>query len=135
MHWNVAVYEQFSSERARPFLDLVARIPDGRVTSVVDLGCGTGEMTRLLAERWPQAVVLGVDNSPEMLAAARPRSIPGRLSFEAGDAGRFHPAAPVDVLVSNATLHWLPNHEHLIPRLADCVAPGGTLAIQMPGNF
>jgi trans-aconitate 2-methyltransferase len=135
MNWNVAVYEQFASERARPFLDLVGRIPDGPVRSVVDLGCGTGEMTRLLVERWPEAVVLGVDSSPEMLAAARPRAIPGRLHFEPGDAGRFQPAAPVDVLISNATLHWLPDHERLIPRLAGCVGRGGTLAIQMPGNF
>jgi trans-aconitate 2-methyltransferase len=135
MHWNVSVYEEFASERARPFLDLLGRVPDGRVESAVDLGCGTGEMTRLLAERWPGAVVLGVDNSPEMLAAARPRAIPGRLSFEPGDAGRFRPAAPVDLLLSNAALHWVPRHDALVPRLAQAVAPGGVLAVQMPANF
>src|SRR5262249_51985335 len=123
MHWNVAAYRQFTSERARPFLDLLARVPDGDVKSVVDLGCGTGELTRLLAERWPEAGALGLDASPEMLAAARPRAIPGRLQFEAGDAGRFHPPTPVDRLISNAALHWLPDHRTLIPRLAECVAP------------
>src|SRR5258708_37261336 len=121
MHWNVSVYEQFAGERARPFIDLLARVSDGRVETVVDLGCGTGEMPRLLADRWPGAVVLGVDNSPEMLAAARPRALPGRLSFEPGDAGRFRPAAPVDLLVSNAVLHWVAHHETLVPRLAGAV--------------
>ncbi len=134
MRWNVPQYEKFAGERARPFFDLVGRVPDGDVKSVVDLGCGTGELTATLAERWPDAHVLGVDNSPDMLAAARPRAIPGRLQFEPGDAGRFRPA-PVDRLISNAVLHWVPHHETLFPRLAGAIAPGGTLAVQMPGNF
>lgn len=135
MSWNVAEYERFSAERARPFFDLVSRIPNAAIRSVVDLGCGTGELTRALAERWPGAVVLGLDNSPEMLTAARPRAIPGRLQFEPGDAGRFHPAAPVDCLVANAVLQWLPDHDTLIPALAAMLAPDGTLAVQMPANF
>jgi trans-aconitate 2-methyltransferase len=135
MAWDVAVYERFAGERARPFLDLVARVPDGPVASVVDLGCGTGELTRLLLDRWPAAFVLGIDNSAAMLAAARPRALAGRLAFEAGDAGRFQPATPVDRLISNAVLHWVPDHDALIPRLAGAVAPGGVLAVQMPANF
>jgi trans-aconitate 2-methyltransferase len=133
MRWNVPQYEKFAGERARPFFDLVGRVPDGKVDSVVDLGCGTGELTLALAERWPDAHVLGVDNSPDMLAAARPRAIPGRLQFEPGDAGRFRPA-PVDRLISNAVLHWIPNHHELFPRLAAAIAPGGALAVQMPTN-
>lgn len=136
MHWNVTEYERFSDERARPFHDLVDRIPTaGAVASVVDLGCGTGELTRTLCDRFPQAVILGVDNSPEMLTAARARGIPGRLQFEAGDAGRFRASSPVNVLVSNAALQWVPDHERLVPQLAAAVAPGGFLAVQMPSNF
>jgi trans-aconitate 2-methyltransferase len=134
MRWNVAQYEKFAGERARPFFDLVGRVPDGKVASVIDLGCGTGELTVTLAERWPEAHVLGVDNSPDMLAAARPRAIPGRLQFEPGDAARFRPA-PVDRIISNAVLHWVPDHATLFPRLAAAVAPGGALAVQMPANF
>jgi trans-aconitate 2-methyltransferase len=139
MHWNVSDYERFSDERSRPFHDLVARFGKsgamGKAASVVDLGCGTGELTATLCERFPEAVVLGVDNSPEMLAAAKARAIPGRLQFEAGDAGRFRASSPVDVLVSNAALQWVPDHEHLLPQLAASVAPGGILAVQMPSNF
>jgi len=135
MHWNVTDYERFHDERARPFFDLVARIPPVTARSVVDLGCGTGALTSTLLDRFPGAVVLGVDNSPEMLTAARSRAVAGRLQFEAGDAGRFRPAAPIDVLVSNAALHWVPDHDKLLPRLAEVVAPGGVLAVQMPFNF
>src|SRR5262249_37190486 len=134
MRWNVPQYEMIAGERARPFFDLLGRVPDGEVKAVIDLGCGTGEMTAALAERWPEAHVLGVDNSPDMLAAARPRAIPGRLQFEPGDAARFRPS-PVDRFISNAVLHWVPDHANLFPRLAAAVAPGGTIAIQMPANF
>jgi len=135
MHWNVPEYERFRDERSRPFFDLVERIPPGERKSVVDLGCGTGELTQSLCKRFAGAVVLGVDNSPEMLAAARARAIPGRLQFEAGDAGRFRPSSPVEIIVSNAALQWLPDHERLIAGLAAAVAPGGVLAVQMPANF
>jgi trans-aconitate 2-methyltransferase len=134
MAWNVPVYEQYRDERARPFHELVARVPLPSARSVVDLGCGTGELTASLCERFPDATVLGVDSSAEMLAAARPRAIAGRLVFAPGDVARFAPAAPVDLLISNATLHWLPNHETLIPRLAATVGAGGVMAVQMPGN-
>lgn len=135
MHWNVTEYERFRGERARPFFDLVDRLPPGPYHSIIDLGSGTGELTRVLAERYTSAVVLGVDNSPEMLAAARPRGIPGRLQFEAGDAARFRPPYPVDLIVSNATLQWVPDHTEVIPRLANAVGSKGVLAVQMPGNF
>jgi trans-aconitate 2-methyltransferase len=135
MHWNVSDYERFRNERARPFFDLIDRLPTGPYHSIIDLGCGTGELTRALAERYSGAVVLGVDNSPEMLAAARPRGIPGRLQFEAGDAARFRPAYPVDLIVSNATLQWVPDHAEVVPRLANAVGKNGVLAVQMPANF
>jgi trans-aconitate 2-methyltransferase len=99
-----------------------------------DRGGGTGELTRTLVERWPSAVVLGMDSSAEMLAAARARAIPGRLSFEPGDVARFRPVEPMDRLVSNAVLHWVPDHAALLPRLGAAVAPDGVLAIQMPAN-
>jgi trans-aconitate 2-methyltransferase len=135
MGWNVSEYERFRDERARPFFELVSRIPAFPARSVVDIGCGTGELTATLIDRFPEAVILGMDSSPEMLAAARPRAVPGRLQFEPGDAGRFAPAAPVDVILSNAALQWLPEHERLIARLANLVGPGGVLAVQVPGNF
>jgi trans-aconitate 2-methyltransferase len=135
MSWDVAQYLAFRDERARPFFDLLARVPLGKVRHVVDLGCGTGELTRHLCERWPKALVTGVDSSPEMLAAAHPRAIEGRLRFVHGDAAAYTPATTPDVIVSNAVFHWLDDHGALLDRLAGMLAPGGTLAVQMPANF
>jgi trans-aconitate 2-methyltransferase len=132
--WNVSQYERYRDERARPFFELLQRVPDTQVQRAVDLGCGTGELTRAIAERWPEATVLGVDSSPDMLAAARPRSMAGRLGFAQGDVRTFA-GGPFDLVVSNATLQWVPDHPALLPRIAALVAPGGTLAVQMPGNF
>jgi trans-aconitate 2-methyltransferase len=133
--WNVAQYERYRGERGRPFLDLLGRVNAGSVGRAVDLGSGTGELTALLLERWPSAHVLGVDSSEAMLAAARPRSVPGKLEFVAGDASTWRPDAPCDLIFSNALLQWVPDHDALIPRLAGALASGGTLAVQMPGNF
>ncbi len=131
--WDVATYTRFSGERSRPFVDLLARVRIPSPRAVVDMGCGEGTMTAGLADRWPRARVTGVDSSAEMLAAARP--IPGRLVFRRGDVREWQPDAPVDVVVSNAVLHWVAGHEHLLGRWAGWLAPGGVLAVQVPGNF
>lgn len=131
--WDPARYLTYADERGRPFVDLLARVPADRPRTVVDLGCGPGNLTALLAERWPDAEVLGLDSSPEMIAAAR-STAPG-VAFEVDDLRDWAPAEPVDVLVSNATLQWVPDHLTLLPRLVSAVAPGGWLAFQVPGNF
>lgn len=131
--WDPARYLTYADERGRAFVDLIARVAADRPRRVVDLGCGPGNLTTLLAERWPDAEALGLDSSPEMIAAAR-SAAPG-TTFEVGDLREWAPAGPVDVLVSNATLQWLPDHLALLPRLVSAVAPGGWLAFQVPGNF
>jgi trans-aconitate 2-methyltransferase len=101
---------------------------------VVDLGCGDGSVTATLAQRWPDAHVVGVDSSPSMLQAARAHAVPGRLDFVAGDLRDWRPDGPVDVLVSNAALHWVPGHGELVSRWAGELAADGWLALQVPGN-
>lgn len=130
--WDPDVYLRFADERARPFTDLLSRVPATDPGSVVDLGCGPGNLTATLAERWPEATVLGVDASPQMVAEATGGP---RLSFEVADLRVWEPATPLDVLVSNATLQWVPGHLQLLPRLVSWLAPGGWLAVQVPGNF
>lgn len=131
--WDPAQYLRFGDERTRPALELLARVrhPDPRL--VVDLGCGTGHITRLLAERWPGAAVVGVDHSPQMLAEAA--ATPSRVRWVEADARDWRPDAPADIVFSNATLQWLPDHDAVVPRWLSHVAPGGTLAIQMPLNW
>jgi len=133
--WDADVYQRYAGERARPFHDLVARVRAEQPRQVVDLGCGPGDQTATLLERWPEATVTGVDSSPEMVAAAQAAAVPGRLSFVRGDLREWEPAAPVDVLVSNATLQWVPDHLDLLPRLVDALSGQGWLAFQVPGNF
>ena len=130
--WDPGRYLHFSDERGRPFLDLLSRIEADAPRTVVDLGCGPGTLTRLLKQRWPDAEVRGVDSSAEMIAAAQP--VPG-LSFTVGDLREWRPPRPVDVVVSNATLQWVPGHLDLLPGLLEALAPGGWLAFQVPGNF
>ncbi|HJQ56025.1 MAG TPA: methyltransferase domain-containing protein [Vineibacter sp.] len=113
--------------------DLLARIPAAAPASVVDLGCGAGNLAPMFLQRWPQARLIGVDSSPQMLAKAR-ADFP-QATFEQGDIGSWRPTQPVDVLYSNAALHWLDGHDSLIPGLLEAVVPGGWLAIQMPRNF
>ncbi len=127
--WDPDRYLAFADERGRPFVDLLARVGAEAPATVADLGCGPGTLTSLLADRWPGATVVGVDSSPEMVAAARDR----RVRFEVGDLRSW--TGPVDVLVSNATLQWVPDHLRLVPRLVEQVTPGGWLAFQVPGNF
>ncbi len=132
--WDPAQYLRFGDERARPFTDLMSRVPATDPRVVVDLGCGEGALTASLARRWPAARVTGVDSSAEMLAAASGHAVPGRVSFVAGDVRDWRPDEPVDVLVTNAVLHWVPGHEELLRRWAGALAPGGRLALQVPGN-
>ena len=139
--WNPEHYLRFAAQRAQPFRDLLARVrADGEPepARVADLGCGPGNATELVTRRWPGAFVLGVDNSAEMIAAAEPRAVPGRLEFRTGDVREVTAdqlGGPVDVLITNATLQWVPGHLELIPRFADLLAPGGTFALGVPGNF
>ncbi|MGY1621270.1 trans-aconitate 2-methyltransferase [Geodermatophilus sp. SYSU D00965] len=133
--WDPAGYLRFAGERARPFADLLARVGAEDPRVVVDLGCGEGALTASLAGRWPGARVTGVDSSPEMLAAAAAHAVPGRVGFALGDVRNWAPEEPVDVLVTNAVLHWVPGHADLLRRWAGQLAPGGWLALQVPGNW
>ena len=131
--WDPAQYLRWSDHRLRPAVDLLQRVPLARPARVVDLGCGTGNVTGLLRARWPDARVTGVDSSPAMLGRAR-ASDPDVEWLEA-DVAAWTPREPVDVLFSNATLHWIDDHASLFPRLVSAVAAGGVLAVQMPRNF
>jgi trans-aconitate 2-methyltransferase len=131
--WDPVQYTRYADERSRPFHELVARIDADDPAEVVDLGCGDGSLTATLAERWPGASVLGVDSSAEMLAKAEPLSGP-RLRFRQGGIEDWSAERPVDVLVSNAALQWVPDHVRQIERLVTQVRPGGVLAFQVPGN-
>src|SRR6201992_1218751 len=169
--WDAGQYLRFGGERARPFFDLVAQVGATSPGYVADLGCGPGNLTAALARRWPEATVVGVDSSPEMIATAQAaiensarglaagfaagspgggggggapmRGVPGgsapggstaSLSFALGDVWDWRPARPVDVLVCNAVLQWVPGHDELLLRWAGMLAPGGGLASQLPRN-
>ena len=127
--WDPDRYLTYADERGRPFLDLLARVGATAPATVADLGCGPGTLTALLADRWPDAAIVGVDASAELIAAASDE----RVRFEVGDLRTW--SGPVDVLISNATLQWVPGHLDLLPRLVEQVVPGGWLAFQVPGNF
>jgi trans-aconitate 2-methyltransferase len=163
--WDAKQYLSFADQRLRPFLDLVdrAEATGFRNTAprrVVDLGCGPGNATALLAERWPQAHVVGVDSSPAMIEDAATRRIPGRLEFKLGDLREWRPGewqpgylrdqrpgdlryrrdqrpgdGRPDLILANAVFQWVPGHLNVLTRLAGLVAAGGTLAMQVPGNF
>lgn len=133
MAWDPAQYLKFSGERLQPALDLLGRVPALAPASVADLGCGTGNMMPLLGARWPGARLVGVDSSPAMLAKAR-TDHPGASFIEASIAD-WQPAEKLDVVFSNAALHWLDGHEILLPRWLGHLRKGGWLAVQMPRNF
>jgi trans-aconitate 2-methyltransferase len=136
--WDPEQYLRFADDRARPFADLMARVAVTDARSVVDLGCGPGNLTTVLAERWPGAEVVGVDSSAQMIAAAeaaRPPELARRLRYVQADVRDWAPPASVGVVVSNATLHWVPGHVELLARFAGWLAEGGALAVQVPANF
>ena len=136
--WEPTQYLKYASERLRPALDLMARIDLTAPRTIVDLGCGAGNVTGILAERWPQARIVGVDNSDAMLAKARDANAAARIAWHSADLAQWAATtapASVDLVFSNAALHWLDDHAQLFPRLMGLVAPGGMLAVQMPSNF
>jgi trans-aconitate 2-methyltransferase len=139
MSWEPGQYLKYASERLRPALDLAARIGLAAPRNVVDLGCGAGNVTRILVERWPDAHFIGVDNSAEMLDKARESSPPGaRIEWRSVDLAAWAAEATprsIDLVFSNAALHWLDGHAELFPRLMGIVGRGGVLAVQMPSNF
>jgi len=121
--WDPNQYQRFSDERSRPFFDLVGRVPDGDVRTVADLGCGPGNLTSTLVSRWPEASIVGVDNSSEMLATAAKLSPHPHLRFVADDIAIWQPERPLDRIISNAALQWVPDHpavlRHLLERLPE----------------
>lgn len=133
MPWDPSQYLKFGGHRLRPALDLLARVNVDAPATVYDLGCGTGNVTRLLQERWPQARVTGVDDSAEMLERARAEA-PG-IAWQHADLAGWAPERPADVIYSNAALHWVDGHAVLLTRLLGHLRPGGVLAVQMPRNF
>ena len=132
--WDPGQYLRYADARARPFFDLIAQVRADAPREVVDAGCGPGNLTAVLAQRWPEANVFGFDSSPAMIDRAREQTGPN-LRFGLDDASTWTPSAPVDVLVSNALLHWIEGHDALAARWLGFLAPGGTLAFQVPGNF
>jgi trans-aconitate 2-methyltransferase len=133
MSWDPQQYSRFAGQRLRPALDLIARIPIEHPQTVADLGCGTGNVTRILRSRWPGARITGVDASPQMLAEAR--KVAADIAWEQTELGTWNPAAKYDLVFSNAALHWLDDHPGLFVRLAANLTAGGVLAVQMPRNF
>ena len=128
--WSAAQYLKFAGQRTRPAIDLLARVARDAPANVIDLGCGPGNSTALLAARWPDARVCGLDNAADMLATAR-RDHPAITWIEA-DLATWMPDARYDVVYSNAALQWVPDHATLFPRLLGAVRPGGVLAVQVP---
>jgi trans-aconitate 2-methyltransferase len=133
MTWDPAQYQRFKAERSRPFFDLLGMIKPVYKGRVVDLGCGTGEMTAELHRRLGATETLGIDSSEEMLATSAKYAGEG-LRFERGDIASFTAEAKYDVVFSNAALHWLPDHPALFARLTKALRPGGQIAVQMPAN-
>ena len=131
--WNPSLYLQFGTERTRPAAELLARIAHHPVALAVDLGCGPGNSTALLRHAWPEATIIGVDNSPAMLEEASQR-LPD-CCFVEGDIAGFRPERPADVIYANASLQWLTDHQRLFPHLVSNLAPNGILAVQMPVNW
>ncbi|CAI8851144.1 Trans-aconitate 2-methyltransferase [Pseudomonas sp. IT-P12] len=133
MTWSAKQYVAFEDERTRPARDLLAALPPGDVRSAIDIGCGPGNSTQLLVERFSGATVRGVDSSADMIEAARQR-LP-QVQFDTVDIGSWNDSGPFDVIFANAVLQWLPDHDTLLPSLVARLTEGGSLAIQMPDTL
>jgi trans-aconitate 2-methyltransferase len=133
MSWSPKQYVTFEAQRTRPVRDLLAAVPTIDARTAIDIGCGPGNSTEMLLARFPEAEVTGLDSSPEMLEAARKR-LP-RVRFEHMDIEAWQDPGPFDVILANAVLQWLPDHDRLLPALIGKLAQGGTLAVQMPDNL
>src|SRR5438105_1917353 len=127
--WDPNLYLKFTDHRLRPAVDLLARVPLAEAATIYDLGCGPGNVTKLIAERWPKAELTGVDSSPDMLEKAR--AIQG-IAWQHADLSTWRAERPADLVYSNAAFHWLDDHARLFPHLFAQVKPGGFLAVQMP---
>src|SRR5712671_192116 len=132
MSWSANQYTKFEDERTRPVRDLLANIPTADAKTAVDIGCGPGNSTALLQQRFPDAAVTGLDSSPDMIAAARKR-LPG-LRFDTQDISHWRDPGPFDVILANAVLQWVPDHATLLPALIAKLSVGGSLAAQIPDN-
>jgi len=132
--WNAAQYNRFADHRLKPALDLIEAVPLDGPSSIVDLGCGPGTVTLLLAERWPGARIVGVDGSADMLATARVNDLDGGIDWIEADIGAWRPSGE-DLVFSNAALHWLDDHESLLGGWLDAMPSGAVLAFQVPDNF
>jgi trans-aconitate 2-methyltransferase len=131
-HWNPTLYSRFETQRTQPARDLISRVDLAVVRNAVDLGCGPGNSTELVAQRFPDAAVTGMDSSEAMLTSARER-LPN-CQFVAGDIASWVPDVAPDLIYANASLQWVPDHATLVPRLFAALAPGGVLAFQVPDN-
>jgi trans-aconitate 2-methyltransferase len=131
--WDPAQYLKFGDHRLRPAVDLLNRIDLPAPAEVYDLGCGAGNVTRLLRARWPEARITGVDSSEAMLAKAA--AVAPDVAWQQADLAGWQAPRPADLIYSNAALHWLTGHERRFPALLAQLTPGGVLAVQMPRNF
>ncbi|MGJ9424442.1 methyltransferase domain-containing protein [Nesterenkonia halotolerans] len=133
--WNPGAYLTYASERTQPFIDLLQRVRAPKAARIVDLGCGPGNGMPVLRGMWPTAQITGIDSSEEMLQRAREATDDDRISYHRADIRDLQLEEPADLIVSNAALQWIPEHRELLPAIMDNVAPGGMLAVQVPGNF
>jgi trans-aconitate 2-methyltransferase len=133
MNWSAKQYVAFEDERTRPVRDLLSALLAIEARSIVDLGCGPGNSTEVLAALFPDAAVRGLDSSPDMISAAR-RRLP-RAQFSIGGIETWSDAGPYDVILANAVLQWIPDHAAVLPALLAKLSPGGALAVQMPDNL
>jgi len=133
MSWSAKQYRKFEDERNRPIRDLLAQIPNGTVNQAADIGCGPGNSTELLHERFPNATIVGMDSSANMIEAARKR-LPG-VRFEIADIAAWRTPGPFDLILANAALQWVPDHAAVLPALIAKLVPGGSLAVQIPDNL
>src|ERR671919_1450415 len=132
--WDPNRYLSFADERSRPFVELLGRV-DVKARRIADLGCGPGHLTTLLRARWPEAAIVGVDSSPDMVARATAENADPDVTYVEADLADWTAEPPVDLVVSNAAFQWVPGHLEILPRLADQVAPDGVFAFSVPGNF